>query len=104
MAVIGQHSDVYSQPNHFSRSLATGFTHFPLALVKADAPIMPLIIRWFESNFGGHISPMRISPWELETITEEWATRVYDKRDVLVQDIVRGMYKAQNYKQSAFRT
>lgn len=47
---------------------------------------------------------MRISPWELETITEEWATRIYDTRDVLVQDIVRGMYKAQNYMQSAFRT
>jgi len=69
--------------------LAPGFTHFPLALIKADAPIMPLITRWFESNFGGHISPMRILPWELETITEEWAARVYDTQDTLVQDIVR---------------
>jgi hypothetical protein len=51
---------------------------------------MPLIVRWFESNFGGHISPMRILPWELETITEEWASRAYDTRDTPVQDVIRG--------------
>ncbi|CAO3661717.1 unnamed protein product [Umbelopsis ramanniana] len=69
--------------------LAPGFSHFPLALIKADAPIMPLIVRWFESNFGGHISPMRILPWELEMITEEWASRAYDTRDTPVQDVIR---------------
>ncbi|KAH8550339.1 hypothetical protein BGW37DRAFT_498957 [Umbelopsis sp. PMI_123] len=69
--------------------LAPGFSHYALALIKADAPIMPLIVRWFESNFGGHISPMRIPPWELEMITEEWASRVYDTRESLVQDIIR---------------
>jgi hypothetical protein len=51
---------------------------------------MPLIVRWFESNFGGHISPMRILPWELEMITEEWASRAYDTRDTPVQDVIRG--------------
>ncbi|KAG2175532.1 hypothetical protein INT43_001179 [Umbelopsis isabellina] len=72
-----------------SMKLAPGFSHFPLALIKADAPIIPLITRWFESNFGGHISPMRIPPWILEDVTEEWALRFYDMQDTAVQDVVR---------------
>ncbi|CAM0137673.1 unnamed protein product [Umbelopsis sp. WA50703] len=72
-----------------SLKLAPGFSHFPLALIKADAPIIPLITRWFESNFGGHISPMRIPPWILENITEEWALRFYDMQETAIQDVVR---------------
>jgi hypothetical protein len=71
-------------------STLAGFSHFPLALIKADAPIIPLITRWFESNFGGHISPMRIPPWILENITEEWALRFYDMQETAIQDVVRG--------------
>lgn len=33
---------------------------------------------------------MRIPPWILEDVTEEWALRFYDMQDTTVQDVVRG--------------